>query len=91
MSPFAIVYRKVPHHLFDVAKLQIEEKFSSAASIMVEQDIEVQEEVQLKLKKSNAKYKEAADKKRREKIFCEGDMMMVYLRKREFLPVLITS
>ena len=48
---------------------------------MVEQVIDVQEEVRLKLEKFNAKYKETADKKRREKIFCEGDMVMIYLRK----------
>ena len=46
---------------------------------MVEQVIDVQEEVRLKLEKFNAKYKETADKKRREKFFCEGDMVMIYL------------
>ena len=43
--------------------------------------LDVQEEVQLRLEKSNAKYKATADKKMREKIFCEGDMVMVYLRR----------
>ena len=31
-SPFSIVYRKVPHHLLDFAKLSIGKKFSNAAS-----------------------------------------------------------
>ena len=79
--PFAIVYRKIPYHLLDLAKLPIEEKFSSAASVMVEQVIDVQEDVRLKLEKSNAKYKKTTDKKRREKIFCKRDMVMVYLQK----------
>jgi len=35
----------------------------------------------LKLEKSNVKYNEAAGKKRREKIFCEGYMVMIYLWK----------
>ena len=71
MSPFAIVYRKVPYHLLNLAKLPIGEKFSSAGSVMAEQILDFQEEVQLKLEKSNAKYKATTDKKRCEKIFCE--------------------
>ena len=35
MLPFSIVYKKVPHHLPDLAKLPIGEKFS-AASVMAE-------------------------------------------------------
>ena len=44
MSPFSIVYQKVPYHLLDLAKLPIGEKFSSAVSDMVEQIIDVQKE-----------------------------------------------
>ena len=36
MSSFYIVYRNVPHHLLDLAKLPIEEKFSSAVSSLIE-------------------------------------------------------
>jgi len=36
------------------------------------------------LEKSNARYKATADKSRREKVL-EGDMVMVYMRKKEFL------
>jgi len=45
----------------------------------------VQEEVQLKIEKTNKKYKATTDKKRREKLFKKEDMMMVYL-KRERIP-----
>jgi len=55
MSPFAIVYRKVPHHLLDIAKQSIGEKFSSAGIAITEQVIDVQEEVQFKLEKYNEK------------------------------------
>ena len=41
MLPFAIVYRKVPHHILNLTKLPIEEKFSSAASGIAEQVIDV--------------------------------------------------
>ena len=44
----------------------------------------MQEEVRQKLEATNAKYKEAADKKRREKIFNVGDLVLVYLRKERF-------
>ena len=46
----------------------------------------MQEEVRQKLKVTNAKYKEATDKKRQhEKIFNVGDLMLVCLRKERFL------
>ena len=48
---------------------------------MAEQAIDVQKEVRTRLKKSNARYKAAADKKRRKKVFEEGNMVMVYLGK----------
>ena len=78
MSPFSIVYRKVPHHLLDLAKVSIVQKFSNEASTMA-QVIDVQREVRKRLEKSDARYKAAADK-RREKVF-KGDMVMIYLRK----------
>ena len=46
---------------------------------------DIQEEVQLKIEKTNKMYKTTAEKKRREKFFEEEDMMMVYLR-RERIP-----
>ena len=45
----------------------------------------MQEEVRQKLEVTNAKYKEATDKKRRGKIFNVGDLVLVYLRKERFL------
>jgi len=52
MPPFSIVYQKVLHHLLDLAKFPIGEKFSSAASVMAEQTIDVQKEVRTRLEKS---------------------------------------
>ena len=63
MPPFAIIYRNVPHHLLNLAKLPIGEKFSSAASIMAGQVVDVQESVRSKLEKSNTKYKIAATRR----------------------------
>ena len=44
----------------------------------------MQEELRQKLEATNGKYKEAADKKRHEKIFNVGDLVLVYLRKERF-------
>ena len=84
ISPFLIVYRRVPHHLLNLTKLSTGEKFSNIASTIAEQVLDVHEKVRLKLKKSNARYKVAADKKRREKLFEEEEMVMVYLRRENF-------
>ena len=81
MSLFSIVYRKVPHHLLNLTKLPIGEKFSNTTSSMAEQAIDIQKELRARLKKSNTRYKAAADKRRREKVFEEGDIVMIYLRK----------
>jgi len=77
MSSFSIVYWKVPHHLLDLSKLPIGEKFCSAASVMAEQIIDVQKEVRTRLEKSNARYKAPADKRRKGKVFEQGNMVMV--------------
>ena len=83
MSPFAIVYQKVSNHLIDLAQLPVREKFSNAVSTLDGQVLGVQEHVRSRLeKKSNVTYKDAADKKTREKLFEQGDMVMVYLRKQ---------
>ena len=44
----------------------------------------MQEEVRQKLEVTNAKYKEATDKKRHEKIFNVRDLVLDYLRKETF-------
>jgi hypothetical protein len=54
---------------------------SIAAEHMADRVKAIQEEVRKKLEESNAKYKAAADRKRRLKLFKEGDLVMVYLRK----------
>src|SRR3954467_11857618 len=46
---------------------------------------DVQAEVRKKLEETNARYKAAADKHRRSKIFKEGDSVMVFLRKERCL------
>ena len=57
---------------------------SIAAKNMAKHVQSVQAEVRHKLEQANAKYKKAADKHRREQLFKEGDMVMVFLRKERF-------
>jgi len=81
MPPFAIVYRKVPPSSYRFAQLSVGQKFSNAANTLVEQVLGVQDQVRLRSEKSNARYKATANNKRKEKLFEEGDMVIVYLRK----------
>ena len=48
---------------------------------MAKQAMDIQKEVRTRLEKFNARYKTTTDKRRRENVYEEGDMVMVYLRK----------
>jgi len=66
-------------------KLPRELQPSVGAKNMAEHWQAVAADVRLKIEEANGKYKAAADKHRREKLFAEGDDVMVFLRK-ERLP-----
>ncbi|GAV72721.1 hypothetical protein CFOL_v3_16209 [Cephalotus follicularis] len=55
-----------------------------AVETMAEQAQLVQAEVKKKLAEVNAKYKAAVDSHMRVKVFKEGDMVMVFLKKERF-------
>ena len=83
-SPFVIVYCVPPKQALDLVPLPELSGVSQAVENMAERIQVMQEEVRQKLEATNAKYKEAADKKRREKIFNVGDLVLVYLRNERF-------
>ena len=83
-SPFAIVYCMPPKHTLDLVPLLELPRVSQVAENMADRIQAMQEEVRQKLEAINAKNKEAADKKRHEKIFNVGDLVLVYLRKERF-------
>jgi hypothetical protein len=80
-TPFQVVYCQPPSHALDLVPLPKLPGMSIAAEHMADRVKAIQEEVRKKLEESNAKYKAAADRKRRLKLFKEGDLVMVYLRK----------
>lgn len=83
-TPFSVVYTKVPNHAVDLLQLPRPKQGHNTAEALAEQITTIQEEVKAKLESSNAKYKAAADKKRRKQVFNIGDDVMVYLRKERF-------
>jgi hypothetical protein len=80
-TPFQIVYYQPPRHALDLAPLPKLPGMSIAAEYMADRIKAILEEVRTNLEESNARYKAAADRKRRAKIFQVGDLVMVYLRK----------
>ncbi|KAK4858581.1 hypothetical protein QYF36_018796 [Acer negundo] len=74
-SPFSIVYLKSPNFTFDLFEF-----IGAKSKLATELDQDIRESLQ----RSNSKYKAAADRHRRQKLFNEGDLLMVHLRKHRF-------
>ncbi|KAG7586297.1 Integrase catalytic core [Arabidopsis thaliana x Arabidopsis arenosa] len=83
-SPFSLVYTSVPKHVVDLVKLPKAPGVSASAETMAEEILAVKEVVKAKLEATGKKNKVAADKRRRFKVFKEGDDVMVFLRKERF-------
>jgi hypothetical protein len=80
-TPFQIVYCQPPRHALDLTPLPKLPGISIATEHMADRIKAIQEEVRTNLEESNARYKAAADCKRRAQIFQVGDLVMVYLHK----------
>ncbi|PKI41752.1 hypothetical protein CRG98_037852 [Punica granatum] len=83
-SPFSIVYQKVPRHAIDLIKPPKTYKGNVAAESMAKEVQSMQQQVHQRLEATNAKYKKASDKHRKERLFSKGDMVMVFLWKERF-------
>ncbi|KAI0507593.1 hypothetical protein KFK09_013719 [Dendrobium nobile] len=82
ISPFQVVYTKPPNHLVDLAILPKCSK--SEVSKTISQAAETIQAVRERLQQSNAKYKLAADTRRRFKSFQPGELVMVRMRRERF-------
>jgi TPR repeat protein len=78
---FKVVYGRTPRLAVDLVALSKLPEASVAAEHLGERVKATQEGVPQHLEQSYAKYKKAANKGSRPKIFQEGDLVMVYLRK----------
>ena len=83
-SPFSLVYCSIPKHVVDLVKLPKAPGVSISAEAMAEDILATRDAVRAKLEATGQKNKEAADKRRRLKVFKEGDEVMVFLRKERF-------
>ena len=81
-APFAIVYTKPPNHTTDLLKLPSHS--SKSVEALADKITTTLEDVKLKLTEANAKYKIHADEHRREKVFHEGELVMIHLNKSRF-------
>ncbi|KAG8383673.1 hypothetical protein BUALT_Bualt04G0038300 [Buddleja alternifolia] len=82
---FEVVYQQPPQHTLDLIPLPKLPRYSVTTEHMETRIDEVQAKVARNIDASNAKYKHAADdKKRRSKVFMEGDPVMIHLRKEQF-------
>jgi DNA-binding transcriptional ArsR family regulator len=84
-ASFEIVHGWALRLAVDLANLPKLPGASIAVEHLAERVKSTHEEVRQHLKKTYAKYKEAANKGRRSKVFREGDLVMVYLRTERLL------
>ena len=78
-SPLAIVYTKTTNFIVDL--LQLQHYKSITASELADFIVETYQEVNVNLEQAAHRYKKAVDHHRREKIFAEGDLVMIHLQK----------
>ena len=83
-TPFEIVYTSAPKHTLDLVRLPPSADVSYDTEKFAARVQQIHNEVRKNLEEANSRYKTAADKHRREKIFHEGDLVMVHLRKNRF-------
>ena len=83
MSPFQIVYGRVPLFPADISFHAIERESEEANDFMRDRT-KFFKQVQEQLQVDNQKYKEQVDKKKREKVFEVGDLVWVYVSKDRY-------
>lgn len=85
-SPFRVVYGLVPRCPLDLSTLPDKTRLHGEAIDFVTDLQQLHQQAHANLEASAAKYKAAADERRREVLFAPGDMVWVYMTK-ERLPL----
>lgn len=86
ISPFRVVFGLIPRGPLDLETTPDRTRHHGEAIDFIQDLQDVHKHAQSQLKITSAKYKKAADTKRRELIFQPGDLVWVYLPK-ERLPL----
>ncbi|CAO2147142.1 unnamed protein product [Urochloa humidicola] len=84
MCPFQIVYGFLPRAPIDLMPLPSSQKLNFDATTRAELMLKLHETTKENIERTNAKYKFAADKGRKELTFERGDLVWLHLRKDRF-------
>ncbi|XP_074305763.1 uncharacterized protein LOC141640985 [Silene latifolia] len=85
-APFEIVYGVNPYPPIDLVPIPKKDVLSFEAKERQAAFLRVCEKVRAQIEKANAKYKEKANKHRKQAVFKEGDLVWLHLRKDDFHP-----
>ncbi|GJS16698.1 RNA-directed DNA polymerase [Tanacetum coccineum] len=83
-SPFEVVYGRNPITPLDLVPLPEVGRFSEEGADQSEQIKELHRSVQEQIIRHNKQYKEHADKRRKQVLYREGDLVWIHLRKERF-------
>lgn len=86
MSPFEIVYGRIPNGVLELAPIPTVGRKSSKGDSMVDEIGSIHKLVKQRIQESNAKYKAMADRHRRLLVFEGGDYVWVVLTEERFPP-----
>ena len=82
--PFEVVYTKQPRLTFNLVSLPTTVDINEQAEKKIENIERPHKEVHDHLMQTIESYRKTTDKKRRQAIFSEGDLVMIHLRKNRF-------
>nr|GEW77610.1 RNA-directed DNA polymerase [Tanacetum cinerariifolium] len=83
-SPFEVVYGRNPTTHLDLVPVSEVGRFSEEVADQSEQIKELHRSVQEQIIRHNKQYKEHADKRRKQVLYREGDLIWIHLRKERF-------
>ncbi|KAI3740084.1 hypothetical protein L2E82_30502 [Cichorium intybus] len=83
-SPFEVVYGVNPYMPLDLIPLPKEELVHKDANDKLKSMMKLHEQVRDKIEAANAAYKQKSNKNKKARVFDEGDLVWVHMRKERF-------